>query len=216
MADIVAAGLKERIAALDGLSPLAFDTRVWEFFPDGFIGVDEAGRGPLAGPVVAAAVILKPDCGLVNLRDSKLVPEKEREALFHQIPDQSRGFTVAQSEVEEIDRINILNAALSAMARAVAGLHSGLPVLVDGNRSIPGIPNSQYPLIKGDRRSAAVAAASILAKVTRDRIMRGHDRTYPQYGFGRHKGYATADHLERLRRHGPCAIHRKTFKGVLS
>jgi len=179
-----------------------------------FLGVDEAGRGPLAGPVVAAAVALPPEHAISGLRDSKQVPEAEREELYALIVARAEAWGAAIVDVETIDRINILNAALQAMAQAVRLSRCNYPVLVDGNRRIPALRNPQRALVKGDARSATVAAASIVAKVTRDRLMRAYDAQFPGYGFGRHKGYGTALHLERIRHLGPCSIHRKTFKGV--
>jgi len=198
------------------LDPYAFDNAVRLDNPAGFIGVDEAGRGPLAGPVVAAAVTLPAGHGIENLRDSKLVQEKEREALFDMIIAGAQAYAIEFVSVREIEERNILRAALSAMESAVKKIGPGLPVIVDGNQPIPGISNPQRTVIKGDARSASVAAASILAKVSRDRYMNEMDKKYPAYGFAAHKGYGTALHMEMLRKHGPCEIHRKTFKGVLA
>ncbi len=197
------------------ISPCAFDHFLWNAIGGCFIGVDEAGRGPLAGPVVAGAVILDPQREIAGVRDSKKIGESEREELYEKIVQAALGHAVAFVEAEVIDRTNILKAALQAMAQAVRALDSDLPVLVDGNQTIPEIDNLQQWLVKGDARSASVAAASILAKVSRDRYMREMNTMYPQYGFLRHKGYGTALHLEKIREFGPCALHRKTFKGVL-
>ena len=194
--------------------PREFDEAVLKRWGKEFIGVDEAGRGPLAGPVVAAAVILKRNHGIEDLRDSKKVGPEERESLCRTIRKQARAFSVTFVYPEEIEDLNILNAALLAMKKAVIRLKSHAPVIVDGNCRIPGIPHAQFPVVKGDDRSATVAAASILAKVARDRYMIGMHKKYPQYGFHEHKGYPTRAHLESLRAHGPCAIHRKTFQGV--
>lgn len=177
-------------------------------------GVDEAGRGPLAGPVVAAAVVLDPENPIAGLADSKKLSPRQREALLPEILAKARAVALAAAGPREIERINILQASLRAMAAAAEGL--GLApahVLVDGNRKIPtAIP--QTPLVKGDSRCACIAAASVVAKVYRDRVMARMDGRFPGYGFGRHKGYPTRDHLAALARHGPCRIHRRTFRGV--
>jgi len=196
--------------------PYEFDRLLLRENMDGFIGVDEAGRGPLAGPVFAAAVVLPPDHGILNLRDSKKIGETEREELFDKIISTATFYSVAFSDVALIEKINILQAALSAMKEAVLKHNYALPVIVDGNQSIPGIKNTQRAVVKGDSRSATIAAASILAKVSRDRLMQEMDKKYPQYGFRNHKGYGTSEHLEKLRAFGRCEIHRKTFKGVIA
>lgn len=174
-------------------------------------GVDEAGAGPLAGRVYAAAVILPKGWDVPYLNDSKKVTEKRREVLFDQITAEAVAWSVAWADEKEIDEINILNARMLAMKRAVRGL-SVRPdlALVDGNRA----PNLDCPLetvVKGDGKSASIAAASILAKVSRDRYMLEMAKEYPQYAFEKHKGYPTKLHYERLRAHGPCPIHRLTF-----
>lgn len=177
-------------------------------------GVDEVGRGPLAGDVVAAAVILDPARPIDGLNDSKKLSEKRREALFDQIREYSQCWCVARASVEEIDRLNILHASLLAMARAVAGLSSRPEhVLVDGNR----IPDWDYPseaVVKGDSRVPAIAAASILAKVVRDREMVALEARYPGYGFAGHKGYPTKVHMEALKKLGPTPIHRRSYGPV--
>lgn len=174
-------------------------------------GVDEAGVGPLAGPVVAAAVVFGPDVRIDGVDDSKTVAPARREALAVEIRERAAAWSVVAVEPEEIDRLNIYRATLEAMRRAVAGLVV-LPdhVLVDA-RTIPGIDLTQEPIVKGDRSSHAIAAASILAKTVRDDRMRAHDLEYPGYGFGDHKGYPTEDHRDAIRRLGPCAIHRRSF-----
>ena len=177
-------------------------------------GVDEAGRGPLAGPVVAAAVILDERQPIDGLADSKVLSASRRERLFDDIRAKALCFCVAQASVEEIDAINILQATLLAMQRAVAGLR--LPpklVLVDGNR-LPVLPMQSEAVVKGDALIPAISAASILAKVTRDHWCQEMDRQYPAYGFARHKGYGTAEHLDALRAHGACAAHRRSFRPV--
>ena len=178
-------------------------------------GVDEAGRGCLAGPVAAGAVILDPGRPVRGLRDSKKLTEKRREELFAEIREKSAAWSVAMTGPGEIDRTNILRAALRAMEKAVEGL-SVAPdfVLVDGNARIS-IAVEQRTVVGGDDRCASVAAASIVAKVTRDRLMRELETEYPGYGFSRHKGYPSKEHRESLRRLGPCPIHRKSFNGVL-
>jgi ribonuclease HII len=178
-------------------------------------GVDEAGRGPLAGPVVAAAVILDRRTKIKGVRDSKRVPEAEREELYKIILSTGRvgtGIICA----EEIDRVNILNATKRAMFEAVDGLGDRPELLLIDALTIPNIWTRQMPIIKGDAKSACIAAASIIAKVTRDRIMMEYHKAYPEYGFDKHKGYATKGHLESLRKYGPSPIHRKSFYPVMS
>lgn len=174
-------------------------------------GVDEAGRGPLAGPVYAAAVILPLNIEIAGLNDSKKLTEKKREALFEEIATQAVAYCVMTASVEEIDSMNILQAALLAMRRAVAGL-SAKPelVLVDGNMD-PGFGIKSRTVVKGDGTSACVAAASILAKVSRDRFLKELDGEYPAYRFAKHKGYGTKLHYEMLDQFGTSPIHRKTF-----
>jgi ribonuclease HII len=177
-------------------------------------GVDEAGRGPLAGPVVAAAVILDDRHAIKGLADSKKLSARRREALFDEIRAKALCCSIAQASVEEIDELNILQATLLAMRRAVMGLR--LPpklVLVDGNR-LPVLDIRAEAIVKGDDKVPAISAASILAKVTRDRWCLEYHQQFPQYGFDQHKGYGTADHLAALRLHGPCPQHRRTFRPV--
>jgi ribonuclease HII len=177
-------------------------------------GVDEAGRGPLAGPVVIAAVVLDPDKPLDGLDDSKKLSEKRREALFPLIVERSLAWTVVAIEVDEIDRINILQATLLGMRRAVEQLvPSPSLALIDGNRA-PALTCAVRTIVGGDSLEPAISAASVLAKVTRDRLMKKLHIDYPDYGFDRHKGYPTADHLARLIRYGPCPIHRRSFAPV--
>jgi len=174
-------------------------------------GVDEVGRGPLAGAVLAAAVILDPIYSIEGLRDSKQLTEKRRRALDVEIRARALDFCIARAEVDEIDEINILNASMLAMQRAVQGLK--LPVeiaLVDGNR-LPVLPCPAEYLVKGDTKSDAIKAASIIAKVARDDEMIELDAKFPEYGLAQHKGYPTAAHLDALRRHGPSPIHRLSF-----
>lgn len=177
-------------------------------------GVDEVGRGPLAGDVVAAAVILDPDKPIVGLNDSKKLTEKKREQLFPEIQQQALSWCVARASVAEIDQLNILHASLLAMKRAVEGLQQQPEhVLVDGNR-IPQWAYAAEAVVKGDSRVAAIAAASILAKVVRDREMVAYDEQYPGYGFAGHKGYPTKSHMDALLRLGPTPIHRRSFGPV--
>lgn len=178
-------------------------------------GVDEAGRGPLAGPVVAAAVVFPAGYLNPDIRDSKLLSPARRELLFGVIRRDAVACAVASVPHEEIDRVNILQASLTAMRRAVAALPTPADfLLVDGNRPIPSCNLPQETLVGGDGRCLSIAAASILAKVSRDRMMREFDLLYPGYGFAAHKGYPTADHLAAIRRLGPSPIHRRTFRGV--
>lgn len=179
-------------------------------------GVDEAGRGPLAGPVVAAAVILKPGSDLRKLvRDSKKLSHARRKQL-HALIMAEASVGVAFVSPEEIDRINILNAAMLAMRQAVEQLDAKPRVtLIDGNRTPAGMDGDVRAVVKGDQSEASISAASIIAKVERDRYMLEIDSRYPEYGFARHKGYPTADHYAALNKLGPTPIHRRTFKGVL-
>jgi ribonuclease HII len=175
-------------------------------------GIDEAGRGPWAGPVVAAAVVLDPDCIPPGLNDSKKLTEAEREALFEPILRSAR-VGIGIGEVERIDRDNILQATLWAMEQAARQIEGVALALVDGNRAPP-LSCRVQTIVEGDARSLSIAAASIVAKVTRDRIMIGQDGIYPQYGFARHKGYGTAFHQDALLRHGPTPLHRRSFAPV--
>lgn len=174
-------------------------------------GVDEAGRGPLAGPVVAAAVILPVGLMIEGLNDSKKLSEKKRETLFDIICEKAVSYGIALASAQEIDERNILNATMLAMRRAVEQLHplSDL-ALVDGNTARD-FPIPAVPIVKGDAKSVSIAAASVLAKVTRDRIMVTLDAEYPMYGFAQHKGYPTKAHMEAVRQYGPCPYHRRSF-----
>ncbi|MGO2512022.1 ribonuclease HII [Marinomonas polaris] len=185
------------------------------YFGNLLAGTDEAGRGPLAGEVVAAAVILDPARPIAGLADSKKLSEKKREALFVEIQEKALAYGIASATIEEIDEINILHASMLAMSRAVA-LLSIVPehVLVDGNRIPPNLPCSAEAVVKGDARQSAISAASILAKVTRDRDIVQVSQIYPEYGFEKHKGYPTAQHLEAIRLHGITPIHRRSFGPV--
>jgi ribonuclease HII len=177
-------------------------------------GVDEAGRGPLAGPVVAAAVILDELRPIQGLADSKVLSPRRRELLFEQIMARSLCCSVGQASVQEIDALNILQATLLAMRRAVDGLRlKPVQVLVDGNR-LPALPMLAQAIVGGDAKVAAISAASIVAKVTRDRWCEQVHERFPQYGFDRHKGYGTAEHLAALSRHGASPEHRRSFAPV--
>ena len=174
-------------------------------------GVDEAGRGPLAGPVAAGAVILPADVRILRLNDSKKLSPKVRDELFDEIKEKAIAWNVAVVSPARIDEINILQATYEAMREAIAGLSTVPGVLLNDAVSIPGISIRQVPIIKGDAKSLSIAAASILAKVTRDRMMEEYGRVYPEDGFEKHKGYGTAAHMDAIRRLGPCPIHRRTF-----
>jgi len=177
-------------------------------------GVDEVGRGPLCGAVVTAAVILDPGKPILGLNDSKKLSLLRREALFDEIREKALAWCVARAEVAEIDRLNILHATMLAMQRAVEGLAvQPRLALIDGNRC-PKLAVPSSPVVKGDSQVPAIAAASILAKVTRDREMQALDALYPGYGLAGHKGYPTAEHLEALKRLGPTPIHRRSFAPV--
>ncbi len=177
-------------------------------------GVDEVGRGPLFGDVVTAAVILDPDHPIDGLADSKRLTEKRRDALFDQIQAKALCWSIARASVEEIDALNILHATMLAMQRAVIGLSIAPEyVLIDGNRC-PQLPCPAEPVVKGDARVAAISAASILAKVTRDREMQAFDTHYPGYGLAKHKGYPTAAHLQALAHLGVTPLHRRSFAPV--
>lgn len=180
-------------------------------------GVDEAGRGPLAGPVCAAAVILPSDCVIDGLNDSKKISEKKREALFDIICEKALAYCVAYGTLEEIEKYNILEATYIAMNRAIDGLNIKADfALIDGNRIPKNIKIECETIVKGDSKSCSIAAASILAKVTRDRLMLDYDKKYPEYFFAQHKGYGTKLHYEAIKQHGVCEIHRLSFlKNVL-
>ena len=179
-------------------------------------GIDEAGRGPLAGPVVAAAVVLSEGIVIKGLRDSKKVPEQERETLLFEILGFAEDMGVGIVGPEEIDRINIIRATKLAMQYAVENLSTTPDIVVIDALSIPSISIKQLSIIKGESKSASVAAASIIAKCVRDNIMLGYHQQYPQYNFDKHKGYSTKEHLDMLKLHGPCPIHRRSFKRVMS
>mgnify|MGYP001141845532 CR=1 FL=1 len=174
-------------------------------------GVDEVGRGPLVGPVVAAAVILPINYHLDGLNDSKKLSEKKRDELFDVIKEEALSYGIGIVSPERIDEINILQATYEAMREAVNKLSVKPDILLNDAVTIPGIDVKQIPIIKGDAKSLSIASASILAKVTRDRLMTEYDSLYPEYGFARHKGYGTKVHIEAIKEYGPCPIHRRTF-----
>lgn len=176
-------------------------------------GIDEVGRGPLAGPVVAAAVILPKDCDILYLNDSKQISAKKRELLYDEIMEKAVAVGVGMANEKLIDEINILNADYEAMRQAISKLSVTPQLLLNDAVQIPGVDIRQVGIIKGDTLSASIAAASIIAKVTRDRLMVEYDAIYPGYGFARNMGYGTAEHIHALETIGACAIHRKTFIG---
>ena len=193
----------EKAAALSGFSCIC--------------GVDEAGRGPLAGPVCAAAVILPEGAVIEGLDDSKKLTEKKRERLYDIIKETAVAYSVAYGTLEEIETVNILEATYLAMNRAIEGLTVKPDfALIDGNRVPRGIKIPCETIVKGDSKSMSVAAASVLAKVTRDRLMLEYDKKYPEYNFKKHKGYGTKEHTELIKQYGPCEIHRLSFlKNIL-
>ena len=174
-------------------------------------GIDEAGRGPLAGPVVAGAVILQKNCGILYLNDSKKLSAARREELYRQIVEEAVAVGVGYASPQRIDEINILQATYEAMREAIQKLKIKPQILLNDAVTIPGVRCPQVPIIKGDAKSASIAAASIVAKVTRDRVMVEYDRLMPEYGFASHKGYGAAAHIEALKKYGPSPIHRKSF-----
>jgi len=194
---------------------MALYERALEFFGYRSIcGIDEAGRGPLAGPVVAAAVILPFPCSIAGIRDSKQLSPLKREFLFGQIMREAVAVGVGVVENEAIDQMNILNATLLAMEKGVMGLSTQPDYLLIDALTLPRIEIPQKGMIHGDALSISIAAASIVAKVTRDRLMDQYHAEFPEYNFGTHKGYGTKEHLSKITAHGPCRLHRKTFRGV--
>lgn len=190
---------------------LHFERVLWASGIERIAGVDEAGVGPLAGPVVAAAVVFPPNAEIPGMNDSKQLDAEQRRELEAVIRERAVAFAVGQAEVEEIDEINVHQASLLAMRRAVENLpEAPQHVLVDA-REIPGLEVPQNPFDRGDGLNFSIAAASVLAKTHRDLLMEELDRQWPDYGFARHKGYATSEHQEAIRRHGPCAVHRTSF-----
>lgn len=194
---------------------LVYEKRLWKQGWELVAGVDEVGRGPLAGPVVAACVILPKNFFLPGVDDSKKLTKIKREKLFEQIIEDAVEVGIGIVREKTIDRLNILNASLKAMWKAVKKLDT-FPqlVLVDGNQKIPNLPFPQMPIVKGDSKSMSIASASIVAKVTRDKIMLKYHKKYPEFCFADNKGYSTKSHLEALKEFGPCKIHRRSFKTI--
>lgn len=183
-----------------------------EYGPYGILcGIDEVGRGPLAGPVVAGAVILPKDCQILYLNDSKKLTARRRELLYDEIMEKAVSVGIGVVSQEVIDDINILQATYEAMRQAVGKLSVCPDILLNDAVTIPGLPQKQVPIIKGDAKSLSIAAASVVAKVTRDRMMENLDTKYPEYGFASNKGYGSKAHMDALREYGPCPIHRRTF-----
>ena len=174
-------------------------------------GIDEVGRGPLAGPVVAGAVILPKDCQIFYLNDSKQLSEKKREELYEVIMEQAVACGIGYASPERIDEINILQATYEAMREAISKLSGSPDILLNDAVTIPKVDIKQVPIIKGDAKSVSIAAASIIAKVTRDRLMVQYDSIFPEYGFASNKGYGAQAHIEALKKYGPTPIHRKSF-----
>jgi ribonuclease HII len=193
------------------LAPYRFEGQAWRTGLTRIAGVDEAGRGPLAGPVVAAAVVIAPDRRIRGMADSKLLPPERREALFGLIHERAVAVGVGVVDHLTIDRINILEATRVAMVQALAALAVAPELVITDFVALRALACPQRNLVDGDARCASVAAASIVAKVTRDRLMREADREFPAYGFARHKGYATPEHLAAIDRHGLCPLHRRSF-----
>lgn len=186
-----------------------YERKYWDY--SHICGIDEVGRGPLAGPVVAAAVILPKDCNLLYINDSKQLSEQKREELYEQIMAQAVSVGIGVVSHERIDEINILQATYEAMRQAVGKLNVVPDLLLNDAVTIPELPMKQVPIIKGDAKSISIAAASIVAKVTRDHMMVELDKFYPHYGFAGNKGYGSAAHIQALKEFGPCRIHRRTF-----
>lgn len=210
----LAESAKKRMAALDKEKQRIEGLRVYEekYREYDFIcGIDEVGRGPLAGPVVAGAVILPRDCRILYINDSKQLTEKKREELYDIILEKAVSCGVGYASPERIDEINILQATYEAMREAIKKLTPQPDILLNDAVTIPGVDIRQIPIIKGDAKSITIGAASILAKVTRDRLMQKYDKVFPQYGFAANKGYGSAAHIEALKKYGPAPIHRKSF-----
>ena len=192
-------------------APYRYEAKAWKTGLSRIAGVDEAGRGPLAGPVVAAAVVIAPDRRIRGLADSKVLPSERREELFAVIHERAVAVGVGIVDHLTIDRINILEATRVAMGQALAALAVAPELIITDFVALRACPCPQRNLVDGDARCASVAAASIVAKVTRDRLMREVDVQFPDYGFAKHKGYATAEHLAAIDRHGLCPLHRRSF-----
>ena len=210
----LAENAERKLAALENEKERIEKLRIYEkkYGEYEFIcGIDEAGRGPLAGPVVAGAVILPKDCRILYINDSKKLTEKKREELYDIIVEKAVSYGIGYASPKRIDEINILQATYEAMREAVAKLTSKPDLLLNDAVMIPGVEIRQIPIIKGDAKSITIGAASILAKVTRDRLMKEYDKVFPEYGFGGNKGYGSAAHIEALKKYGPTPIHRRSF-----
>lgn len=211
--DLIAKTVKEKerlqieLERLEGMKQ--FEKKYADYIA--ICGIDEAGRGPLAGPVVAGAVILPKDCSILYLNDSKQVSASRRDELFNEIQEKAIASAVGIVSPQRIDEINILQATYEAMHQAVEGLKVVPDLLLVDAVTIPAMPMKQVGIVKGDAKSVSIAAASILAKVTRDRMMVEYDSLYPEYGFAKHKGYGSKMHIEAIQEYGPCLIHRRTF-----
>lgn len=201
------AALEKEKQRIEGLRVYEEQYREYDFI----CGIDEVGRGPLAGPVVAGAVILPRGCRILYVNDSKQLSEKKREELYDVILEKAVSNAVGYASSERIDEINILQATYEAMREAVGKLDPGPDILLNDAVTIPGIATRQIPIIKGDAKSITIGAASIIAKVTRDRLMREYDKVYPEYGFAENKGYGSAAHIAALKAYGPTPIHRRSF-----
>lgn len=204
----------KRIAALEKEKERLKQMREFEreYEHLGYIcGIDEVGRGPFAGPVVAGAVILPPDCEILYVNDSKQLSEKMREQLYDEIMEEAVSVAVGYASPQRIDEINILQATYEAMREAVSKLDVTPQILLNDAVTIPQITIPQVPIIKGDAKSISIAAASIVAKVTRDRLMREYDKIMPEYGFASNKGYGSKEHIEAIKKYGPTPIHRRSF-----
>jgi len=199
--------LEKELARLEAMTQYEKEYEAYAYV----CGIDEAGRGPLAGPVAAGAVILPKDCRILYLNDSKKLSEKRREELFEEIKEKAAAWSVGIVSPARIDEINILQATYEAMRDAVGRLGVTPDVLLNDAVTIPGLPMKQVPIIKGDAKSLSIAAASVLAKVTRDHMMAEYEEMFPGYGFAKHKGYGTAAHIQAIRELGPCPIHRRSF-----
>jgi len=199
--------LQDEIARTEGMKSFEYKYSEYNYI----CGIDEVGRGPLAGPVVACAVILPKDCNILYINDSKQLSEKKREELYDEIMEQAIAVGVGSIPPNRIDEINILQANYEAMRQAIANLSVVPDLLLNDAVTIPKIEIKQIPIIKGDTKSISIAAASIIAKVTRDRLMIAYDKIFPQYGFAGHKGYGSQEHIQVLKKIGPSPIHRLTF-----
>lgn len=198
------------------MSHLVYESDAWRAGYSFIAGIDEAGRGPLAGPVIAAAVILPENVELEGVRDSKKMTPRAREKSFSLIEERAISIALAVVSPREIDQINILQATRKAMKQAVLHLHTRPDfLLIDGTHPVD-LPIQQRCIVRGDQQCLSISAASVLAKVYRDRMMRSYHELYPRYGFSSNKGYGTRGHLEAITRYGPCSIHRRTFRGVVS